>query len=179
MKKPIIIAVAVAIVLCVTAGRIYQVKRELFLLRYLEPEAVSSLLKWGSYYGMSRIWLQNFSLSMTESNGDRKAKSGKDCHGYMMLHTQTAKYLRERLARHISDCNIYATEFNIAGGLLHIRSLLDRSAFGHYPTMIEMYNVGASGYQRGKRAPVHVKRFNINYTYYKTEWNKYLWGFGI
>ena len=178
LHKIILAVLLLALMMFVIAGLQYhkasrEVRQFEFLSLYLPEEAVRALMQWSNYYGFRGKWLEVFALLMTESNGVRRAKSHKDCHGYMMLQTRTAGYLRERLRDIISDVDIYSTEFNIAGGLLHLRSLVDNQCDGDFTLAIEHYNTGSYNYVKGIRAPAHMTRYGINLTYYKYAYNNF------
>ena len=107
---------------------------------------------------------------MTESNGKRKLKSHKGCYGYMQLAGKTAIILRERLRDKIKRCGVYDTEFNIAGGCLHLRNLIDNFYGDNWMLVVEVYNTGWHNYRwKKKRAFLHTKRYGINYSYFKKE----------
>lgn len=145
-----------------------------FMNQYIPVEASRAVLKWCGYYGFKKEWLWIFDLLMTESNGDRLAKSHADCKGYLQLSRRTAIILKNRLKDKINKCGVYDTEFNIAGGILHLRNLYDNYCSRDLWLAIEVYNVGDYNYfTHGKRAPHHMKRFGINQTYFKFEWKKF------
>ena len=153
----------------------YEIKQREFLLRYIPPKAVDSLLKWTDYYGMGDRWIEIFSLLMTESGGKRKLTSPKQCQGYMQLAPRTAQMLRDRLRDKIANTDIFSTEFNIAGGILHFRTIYDTAAQHDWLLTVELYNTGIFNYFVMRRyAPGHVKRYSIAETYYKFEFRKSL-----
>ena len=176
LKLLIIISSAMILTLSIIIGmKYYEIKQREFLLRYLTPIATDSLLNWSKYYGFERNWLKIFSLLMTESEGQRKRISPKQCKGYMQLQDRTAQILRDRLREKISRTGPFDTEFNIAGGILFLRDIYDSAGMRDWILTIEQYNTGIYNYQiKGKRAPNHVKRYSISETYYKWEWKKYL-----
>lgn len=145
-----------------------------FMNQHIPVDASRALLEWCEYYGFKKEWLWIFDLLMTESNGDRLAKSHADCKGYLQLSRRTALILKNRLKDKINKCGVYDTEFNIAGGILHLRNLYDNYCSQDLWLSIEVYNVGDYNYfTHGKRAPHHMKRFGINQTYFKFEWKKF------
>lgn len=169
----IIISIVLIVGLSFCLMRIYDIRKEKFLGKYLPPVAVKSVLKWSDYYDIH--FLDTFSMIMTESEGKRNAVSPKDCKGYTGLARRTAQALRDRLREHCKNTDIFNTDFNIAGGCLHFRTIYDTAGMHNVLLTIELYNTGVFGYYTmGKRAPNHVKRFSISRTYYGYEFNRYL-----
>lgn len=149
-------------------------KKIAFMNQYISNNASQALLKWCKYYDFKKYWLEVFNMVMTESNGDRLARSHADCKGYTQLSKRTAQILKNRLKDKIKSCKVYDTEFNIAGGILHLRNLYDHYCSQDLWLSIEVYNVGDYNYfTRKKRAPFHMRRFGINQTYFEYEWSKY------
>ena len=143
-----------------------------FMMLKISRLAAVSIIKWSDYYDLD--WLKIYNCLMTESNGKQYLVSRRNCKGYMQLARLTAVILRERLQDKIKDCSIYATEFQIAAGCLHLKNLADNFCGDDWMFTIEIYNVGWHNYRwKKKRGSLHTKRYGINYIYFKTEWNNY------
>jgi len=143
-----------------------------FMCQKIPLKASNSIIKYSRKY--NRDWMFCYALLMTESNGKRILISRAKCKGYMQLAPKTEIYLRERLSDIIIDTSSFSTEFNIAGGILHVKALQDYYTGKDELFTAEVYNTGWYNYNGlKKRAPAHVKRFLINLTYFKTEWDEY------
>jgi soluble lytic murein transglycosylase-like protein len=145
-----------------------------FIKKYTNEKVARSILKWSKYWELDKYWLEIFCLLMTESNGKQYATSNKNCKGYMQLGKTTYIVTKERLYKLIKNCNVYAIEFNIAGGILHLKNLMDHWCSNNWWITVEVYNTGWNSWANHKvRSPLHMKRYSINYTFYKTEWDKF------
>jgi len=130
------------------------------------------LLKYAEKYELD--WLKVFAVLMVESGGNANIISRTKDYGYMQLSRYTAKILRKRLKKIIKNTHILNPEFNIAGGCLYLRTLLDFYGNGtDWKKAVEIYNVGFGRYREGKKNNNHVKKFIIYYTYYKFEYKEF------
>jgi soluble lytic murein transglycosylase-like protein len=89
-----------------------------------------------------------------ESRYDRKARSKKNCKGYLQLSPGTAKTMATRLG--ISRFNIFDVATNIKLGVYYLAELLKENVtIGHALTI---YNAGWKGYvRRGKKMSHYAK----------------------
>ena len=142
-----------------------------FMMLKIPRLAAVSIIKWSDYYYLD--WLKCYNVLMTESNGKKYLVSRKGCKSYMQLARKTALILKERLQDKIKNCNVFDTEFNIAGGILHLHNLYYNYYNEDWNITVEVYNVGSGNYARGRRAPLHMKRYGINYSYFNREWKEF------
>ena len=154
-------------------------RRVTFLKKYLPDKASITLLVYCEKYKVD--WLKALALLYAESEGKQTARSrnsnGSSDYGYFQLNGGgTLQHLRQRLKRHFDDVDKYSTEFNICGGILHLRSLLTYFD-GDYYKAVEVYNIGVGNYRKGKTNNKHLDKWMTYFTYFKMEWiysNKFL-----
>jgi len=176
LKLSELILIIVSVALCIVGSFSYKFKYEQakikFLEQWLSEKASYELIKWTDYYGVD--WLKSFSILMTETNGDKYCKGSKGERGYYQPMRKTALMWMDRLSDKMNIKTVYDEAFQCAGGALHIKSLLELQANDDWVKAVEMYNVGASAWKwRGIRNGSYVKKWCINYTFFKTEWKNF------
>ena len=178
--KPTAIILGAIILVYISYGLLTAQDRKIkFLQKYLSDKASITLIVYCDKYNVD--WIKVLALLYSESEGKQKARSrnrnGSRDYGYMQLNgSGTLQHLRQRLKEHIDDVGKYSTEFNIGGGILHLRSMLDYVDENYYRAA-ELYNIGIGSYREGKRNNRHLEKWITYYTYFKYEYlddNKFL-----
>jgi len=147
-------------------------KKVEFLNQYLPEKATMMVLLYSDKYDLD--WIKVLALLYAESEGKQKARSrnrnGTGDYGYMQLNGGgTLQHLRQRLKRHIDNVDKYSIEFNVAGGCLHLRAMLNYVDNNYYKA-VEIYNIGIGGYRRGKTNDNHLDKWMIYYNYFRYEY---------
>jgi len=148
-------------------------KKIKFLNQYLNDKASQKLLVYSLKYDLD--WLKVFACLMSESEGYKYAISKNKCRGYMQLAGTTARMIATILGYKHYD--IFDEDFNIQAGCLFLRMILDTYTEGNeiekWTKAIEIYNLGYGAYRKGYRNEKHIRKFWLNYTYFKIKWERF------
>lgn len=147
--------------------------KQLNFIRLYMGDNSEWVLKYTKKYNLD--FLKFLALIGCESEWNQFAKSSAQCCGYTQLSGTTASYLRIQLRDEIVDLDIYNAEFNIAGGALFIRTILDNFAQQDWNKAIEIYNIGYTAYCRHERNTKHVVKWAVYYSELKQEYKEYFW----
>lgn len=145
-----------------------------FMMGYIPKIAAECVLEYSDIHKVN--WLKSFTTLMSESEGKRIACHPRTkCKGYMQLAPRTSGILRKSLEKDIKDTDIYSTEYNIAGGILFLRTCYDHFSGKDWLVAVEIYNVGYGNYRDKKmRNPKHIKKWCIKYTKFKSEYKAFI-----
>lgn len=176
MKRLII---ALSIVIFILAGLIikekmvqwYEYKKLSYVKIYLADNA-QYVIEASEKYKINFIKI--LSIIGCESQYKKYAVSNKGCKGLMQLSERTAAWLRELLKDEIANLDIFNPEFNIKGGTLFMKILVDKFAKGDFDKAIEFYNIGYDAHRKGQRNGIHVIKYEAYYFKHRNEFIDYL-----